>query len=107
MDSSNTDPAHRVKSVGSEALNIVELGELSTIIGGYVLLEFPQCLASEIASINQKKHPSRISKFNKAVDETNSGICLTATGRHLYERSWPCLNKGIFQVFNGLDLANP
>ncbi|GAI95209.1 unnamed protein product, partial [marine sediment metagenome] len=76
---------HMVKGVGSEVLDIVELGELSAIIGGYILLEFPQCLAAQIIPIDQKKYSPCTGKLYQAVDKSSSGKGLATAGRHLYE----------------------
>src|SRR3990167_2784457 len=105
LNGGNTDPAHQVKGIGGEVLDIVKLCKLSAIIRGYILLTFSSGLPSQVTPINQEKDPFRISEFYQTVNEAYGSISLAATGRHLDKRSRPGYCKGLLKVFDGFDLT--
>ena len=75
LDGGDADPAHRVEGIGGQVLDIVKLSELPAIIRSDVLLELHPSLASQIAAVNQKKHPLGVGKLDEPVDRAYGGEC--------------------------------
>ena len=88
-------------------LDVVELGEFSTVVRSGVILELASGLAAKVASINKEEDSSGIGEFDKAIDKTDGGVGLATARSHLYQGAWSGFGEGLFQVRDSFNLAVP
>jgi len=89
LNRADADPCRGIEGIGSQALDNKFLAELEVVVWRNILLEFFECLLSEVTSIHQKKHTLCTCKLDQAVDEVNGGkglplpvaIWMSARGR--------------------------
>lgn len=86
-------------------LDIVELSEFSPVVRSGVILKLASGLAAKVASINEEKDSSGIGKFDKSIDETDSGVSFAAARSHLDKGAWSGFGEGLFEVCDGFNLA--
>lgn len=86
-------------------LDVVEFGELTTVIRGEEGLEFFQGLASEVVAVHEEQDSLGTGVFDEAIDEAGCGEGFATAGRHLDECSLAIFGEGAFKVGDGFDLA--
>src|SRR5437870_13799231 len=88
-------------------LNIVEFGELPTVIRRDKLLKFFQRLIAEVATVDEKEDAPCAGEFNKSINKIGSGVGLAAASGHLDEGAPFVGGEGALEVVDGFDLCGP
>ena len=70
---------------GLQVLDVVELGELATLVRGREALELAEGLASQVAAVDEEEHAVRSAVFDQPVDLVACHEGLAASGGHLDE----------------------
>ena len=86
-------------------LDVVELGEFSTIVGCGVILELASGLAAQVASIDEEEDSSGIGEFYQAIDEADGGVSFAAAGSHLDKGTRSGFSEGFFEICDGFNLT--
>ena len=107
LDGGDADLAHGVEDVGAHVLDVVQLAELASIVGGDVLAELVVRLPAQIGAIHQEEHPLGPGVLDQAIGEGDGSEGLAAAGGHLDQRPRAVLGKGLLQLGDGLDLSSP
>src|SRR2546430_4977680 len=88
-------------------LDVVKLGEFAAVVGRDELLKFFQRLIAEVATVDQKQNAPCAGKFNKAINEIGSGVCLAAAGGHLDKRTTFVCSERFLEITDRFDLRGP
>ncbi len=107
LDGGDGHLADRVDGVRSQTLDIVELGELATVVGREVALELTEGLPAQVVAIHQEEDASGTRKFDQMVNKTDGGEGLAAVSGHLDEGARAVLGEGLLQIGDGFDLGVP
>ena len=88
-------------------LDVVEFGELPSVIRGGVLLEFLEGLLPQITTIHEKQHPMDFGVFDEAVYRGDRRERLPTPCRHLNECPWAVVSKRGLQILYCCTLCRP
>jgi hypothetical protein len=105
LDGADRDASDIVELVGSEMLDVVELGELSTRVGSDELVELTFGLATEIRAIYKKENAFGASVLDETINERARGVGLARAGGHLDKRTRTIRGEGFFKVLDRFRLA--
>ena len=107
LDGADGDASDGVEGVGGEMLDVVNLGELASGVGGNELLELGHGLASEIGAIHEKENALRTGVLDDPVSETARGVGLASSGGHLDQRAQMGGGEGFLKIRDALELTAP
>lgn len=71
--------------IGLEVLDVIQLGELTTIIRSDKLVKLFESLASQVIAVHQEKHTVSPGVLDEAIDEIDCCEGLASVGGHLDE----------------------
>jgi hypothetical protein len=105
LDGGDGDLADGIDAAGAEHLDIVEVGELAAVVGSGELLEFINCLTTEVAAIDEEENAPRSSVLDKAVGLGDRREGLAGTGGHLDEGARAVGGERSLKAADSVDLA--
>ena len=107
LNGGDDDPVHRVHRLRGQAGDVVQLGELPTIVGRRVGLKLLLGLLAQVAAVHQEQGPPRAAKLHQPIQRRDRGVRLAAARRHLDQRPRATgLDRGL-EVLDRIDLRRP
>src|SRR5947208_1424690 len=107
LDGGDADAADAVELRGLQVLDVVKLGEFTSVVGRDELLEFFQGLVAEIAAVDEEEDAARAGELDEAVNEVDGGVGLAAAGGHLDKSAALIGGERSLEVSDGFDLRRP
>ena len=104
LDRGYADFADVVELVGLQVLHVVQLGEWPVLVGRDECLKLFECLAAEVAAIDEKQNPLSASVLNEPIRNVTGGVGLASAARHLDESTRTLIGERGFEVLDCVDL---
>jgi len=84
LDGGDDDLGAAQYSGAGEFVDIVDLGEPATVIGGALVLELRECLVGQVVAVDQEQDPVEPAVLEQPVGRGHRRVGLACTGGHLH-----------------------
>lgn len=86
-------------------LNVVKLGEQAARVGSSQAVEFDAGLFAQVGPIDQKQNPAGFGVLDQPIGDSACFVGLSSSGCHVNQGSRAVMGEGVFQSFDGFNLA--
>ncbi|OQB89789.1 MAG: hypothetical protein BWX84_02255 [Verrucomicrobia bacterium ADurb.Bin118] len=107
LDGANRHAGHGIQLVGSEVLDVIQLGELAPGIRRDELLKLGERLPAKVGAVHEKQNALCARMLDQPVRERASRVSLAGAGGHLDQRARVALGERFLQIRDGFDLTGP
>ena len=105
LDGGDGDATDGIDASGAEHLDVVEVGEAASVVGGGEVLELPDGLAAKVSAVDEEEDALGPGVLDEAVGLGDGGVGLAGAGGHLEQRARAVVGEGFLQLQDRIDLA--